>query len=101
MTSRTSCLARQDFSRLNHDNILACFDELIRSRDTRNTGSNNTDVCLKVLREFAELWSVGVGFGMDPDGLLLARGVHVLLGRRCGRDGRHVESLTVIDRLRK
>lgn len=77
-------LARQNVTGVDHDHLLPAADELIGGRDTRDAGSNDTDVGLNVLVQSRELRTVGDGILMNPYWVKCTRSVIEVLGIRLG-----------------
>ena len=80
MATGPSSLSREDFTCLDHDDFDTTRDELVSGGDTADACANDTDVRMKVLVQFWELRTRGVGFGVDPDRLSLTRSGHKMLG---------------------
>jgi len=76
MAARPSRLPREYLPRLNHKDLVAPLNKLVRSGNTSDSTTDDTDICFHVGLERGELRAVGVWLGMDPDWISDAGGVH-------------------------
>ncbi len=88
MATGATGFSRYGFASVNHDHLESTQDQLVGNRNARDARSHHADICFQVLGEFGETGPIRVWVGVDPDRILLARGVLRVVGRS-RRDGGH------------